>query len=479
MHFNYPSRFRFILLLLVILGLLVGILIWSGSHKNSDTFLRDIKSFRLLSEFSERGARFIGNSPDNYSQLLESHFPKKDKLDVVSLSGNVASLTISNSNLYGARHGLLSNATKKGLAWERPGLFTFYHDGELVFQSRVGVRIHGGEYSRRVDSDSLGFRLYFRPGFGSDNISAAKVWPEVPGSISSMVMKISTNNLRNAMNMEISRRAGAMAPHVAPAQFFMNGQAWHQDTVLLMEHISRDFLDKHYGHSDFVFHRYKNDDTKYSPGPYLDLLTQLKDRQSRLTFSELAQEVDVNTLFAQYATNMLAEIYDSFQGGILLDKRTVNAKWTFVSWDMEGGFRSSWGCQMTVDQCPENMKGYFKHLGNKWGLLRESIWQRFRSDDEFRRAFTHYLAQLFRHQITDKWITDLTKHYRKIAQSNGLDYEGNHKYGLASFSASEQFLIQQKQEILALIKSEWKIDIEAIPNDELIAEPYLSKPNVE
>jgi len=173
---------------------------------------------------------------------------------------------------------------------------------------------------------------------------------------------------------------------------------------------------------------------------------------------------------------MLVKLYDSFQGGILLDKRDDNARWKFVSWDMQGGFFSSWGCQMFSDQCPEPMENYFLHLGNDWGLLRESIWQRFKDDDLFRQEFARYLALLFRYQITDEWIADLTHRYKQIAQLNGLDYDGDHKYGIASFAASEKFLTKQKDEILAVVKKQWGIDINALPDEALIDESQSVAP---
>ena len=166
---NLSRSFRFVVFLLTLLSLVGALVVWSGYKRSSNTFLRDIKGYWLLSAFSERGAHFIGSSPAKYSGNLHSHFPDQDKLPAnqIAETGAIASLTIDDSDLFGPSHGLLANATKKGLAWERPGLFTFYREGKILFQSRVGVRIHGGEEARRNYPDMLAFRLYFRPEFGS------------------------------------------------------------------------------------------------------------------------------------------------------------------------------------------------------------------------------------------------------------------------------------------------------------------------
>ena len=472
----HTPTIRLIILLGIAFSFLAGAIHWSTLNEEKDTFLRDIKGFQLLSAFIDQGSRNAKSSAEQYSRRLQLRFPKADDLhsSLIPLNGTVASLTIADDDLNDSKYGIFSNAIKKGFAWERPGLFTLYREGEMVFQSRVGVRIHGGEYSRYNEPEALGFRLYFRTGFGSDGILAATVWPEVPGFLHSLVLVNSTNNLRSAMGMEISRRTGAAAPYATPAQFYLNGNRWYRRFVIMTEHISKTYLETHYDHDDYIFYRYKNDDSKYAQGPYATLLERVKDRDRPLTFKDITEKVDTETLFAQYATYMLVKLYDSFQGGIFLDNKDDNARWTFVSWDMQGGYFTSWGCQMFSDQCPEPMEDYFQHLGNEWGLLRESIWQRFKDDDLFRQEFTHYLAHLFRYQITDEWIADLTDRYRQIALLNGVDYKGDHEYGIASFAASERFITKQKDEILAVVKSQWGIDINAIPDEAAFIDESLS-----
>ncbi|MDV7390048.1 hypothetical protein RZS08_01790, partial [Arthrospira platensis SPKY1] len=80
----------------------------------------------------------------------------------------IIALTIPQDDLFGT-HGIYNQYHQRGIAWERKANMHYFEaDGELAFQTDVGLRIHGGN-SRRFALKS--FRLYFRNAYGLNTLN--------------------------------------------------------------------------------------------------------------------------------------------------------------------------------------------------------------------------------------------------------------------------------------------------------------------
>ncbi len=72
----------------------------------------------------------------------------------------VLSIIANNKYLYDSEIGIIANRDKKGRLWERKAQVSLIENGEIVFSSSAGLRIHGGK--RRTIKPYNSFRLHFR-----------------------------------------------------------------------------------------------------------------------------------------------------------------------------------------------------------------------------------------------------------------------------------------------------------------------------
>ncbi len=368
-------------------------------------FARNLEQLRRLKRVAPT---FANNSrAEAIGERLRARFPSHDPVDGVALSAGrtVVSLVIGEHDLNDSRFGLIPNNLRKGTTWERPGLVTVYRDRRLLLRTRAGVRIHGG-YPGNTQPSS--FRLYFRDVYGAADTTMAAVIPGAPGPLKRLIINKTDPAFRNAIAFDISRRFGGIAPHTAPAVFYLNGVA--QGPRLLSEHLSLDFLEARFGHRDFTFLRMKGG-TRAGHGSRWQVLTDRLNRQQTVSMAAVEAVIDLDNLARQYATFLICATGDAFQGGIVKDDRSASNRWFFVNWDMEESF----GAEPASD--------YFETLG--YGppappVLRPALWRKLRQDPDFRARFSRLMNDLLEQALTQQWLDTTLARYRRAATAHGI-----------------------------------------------------------
>src|SRR5690606_24556313 len=78
------------------------------------------------------------------------------------------SVVVDPDDLYDRDSGLIANYDRRGRSGERPAYATYIRDGEIVWATGAGLRVHGGK-SRTLPSKS--FRLHFRKIYGQPDLA--------------------------------------------------------------------------------------------------------------------------------------------------------------------------------------------------------------------------------------------------------------------------------------------------------------------
>ena len=96
------------------------------------------------------------------------------------------SVYVDHADLHDPERGILANRRQAGRAWERRASMSYFDEGQLVFASGVGIRIHGG--SDRLRPGKQSFRLYFRRQYGADQFRPGVLFSDTAEPLRHLVL---------------------------------------------------------------------------------------------------------------------------------------------------------------------------------------------------------------------------------------------------------------------------------------------------
>jgi hypothetical protein len=331
------------------------------------------------------------------------------------------SVFVEPHDLYDADTGLLANKLMQGSAWERHGWMSYFDHGRLRFASDVGVRVHGG-ISRTI-SPVPSFRLYFRRKYGARRPAPGLFFDASADPVRSVVLH---NDLRadsfnrywqflNPLAYDIARAAGAFAPQTKPVRVLLNG------TVLGVYALTEDLNDSqylyaHYGHANF----------DQSTRSYRRLLNDLKAEEP-LTMEKVAEVVDLDNLTRWFLSILFCATEDMYQGLQLRDTTTPEARWFWISWDMDHSFMdhnrrapadAPWEhdtFQWMMERIEEDRGGRFVYPEPRPFIFTTLI-----ADPAYQEYFKQRFTEVMNHRITSTFLDERFAHYAHIAQTYGV-----------------------------------------------------------
>ncbi len=307
-----------------------------------------------------------------------------------------------------------NNPKRRGREWERPGFFSYLEDGELLFASRAGVRLHGGW--SRDNSRHASYRIYFRNSYGFEHFTPAIFAGRSDSPPRQLVIRRDiflpdTEDevyFKSPMAYEIARRIGCPAPQTQPVAFFLNGRL--KGLKALTEYIQLDYLKAYFGHGDFVLVRTKTG--KYSLRRKLkegspELYRALKQwarETSPLSMEEASQRVDLENLTYWFLSVLFCATDDMFQGALVLDQKTPGARWFWIAWDMDKSFH--------FPQPPQTgERTFFETLMRRDDLRSHILRRLFSGSREYREYFARVLVETLNHRLTGDFLDDLIQKY--------------------------------------------------------------------
>ncbi len=321
---------------------------------------------------------------------------------------------------------LETHARGRGLESERPAYASLYEGGELLLASGVGVRVHGGRSRRHESARSL--RLYFDRSYGIAGAPASRFGWQHGGEVDRLVVH---NDLRwdyegaewrsaSPLAYDLARQIGALAPETSPALLFVNGEPY--GLFFLTERLDSDYLQRHFGHEDFVFLRTKSDvgARRWQQGNR-DLFLWLQARVRALPGSELDQLetlVDVDNLIRWFLSVAFCGTTDPFQGPLLRDASSPTGRWFWVNWDMDHSFMNTRASALPpweIDLFSWILEG--RHPDLRAILLRR-LWK---GSPEFRGRVSSAFEEMLDQRLTDDFLDERYAHYRRVAAEYEVD----------------------------------------------------------
>jgi len=392
------------------------------------------KELRLLMDYADPGSLSIQGFD---RQLRPGAMPSTTILaDEARRSGlPIISVVASPEDLFNRRSGLIANPESRGKGWERPVYASYFRDGQLLFATGAGLRIHGGK-SRNMLQPS--FRLHFSELYGVAGVSREQVFDGTDTLLHTLILhndfrvrgnwhtatswhyQVPIAHFNNPISYEVSRRIGCIVPATQPAHFYLNGE--FQGTYVLMEPVSSgDFLASHFGHEDFFLADTKSEDLK--SGVIQGVDAEWKRLQSWPTAQELpmrfqsvAESFDIVNLTNWLVGVLYLGTTDAFQGVVARDRRSAEGRWFWINWDMDHSFMD-----------------WYSRAERPWeintvpGMALETdpravLFNRLRTESpEYRVYFLTRLTDVLNHELTPQFMNDLITRYERQADVFGVE----------------------------------------------------------
>ena len=307
--------------------------------------------------------------------------------------------------------GLLTNPLQVGRDWEHPATVSYFDNGELLFASSIGLRLHGGK--SRTGSPVQSFRLYFRRAYGSAQFRPGTLFDGKGDPLERLIVH---NDLRmdqdgswwhlvNPLAFDIARQIGALAPETRPAAFVLNGEP--QGLYVLTEHLRDPFLESRFGHDNFE--RADDQLRRYWMSSELS-------RRAPFTAADLSSWIDIESLSRWFVSVIFCATTDPFQGQIFRDETQPNTQWFWVNWDMDHSFMDLYGYL----RFPWRHDTFKTTLGV--GSFESRVLTQLINRDP---AYREYLASMFldalNYRLTPAFLDERYRYYRKIAERYGLE----------------------------------------------------------
>jgi hypothetical protein len=350
--------------------------------------------------------------------------------EVVRSGLPIISVVVDSQDLLDRDTGLITNYEKRGRGWERPAYASYFRDGELVWATGAGLRVHGGKSRAMTDKS---FRLHFRELYGLTSLQRDLVFGGTGTPIGSLVIHNDRRtrhsddgavdwHYTNPIAYEIAERIGCITVATQPASFYLNGV--YQGPYVLKERITRDFLVARFGHDDFFLSDTKSDDDtspliQGSERELRELIEWPAQAPAPLSMAEVERKVDLASLTNWFISILYAGTTDPFQGAVARDRTDPDGRWFWINWDMDHSFMDLYS-QVPNPWEVDNFTGVSAIVGNR--RPRTLLFDRLRTESpEYRAYFLARLTEVLNHELTPEFMEALIQRYEATAAAFGIE----------------------------------------------------------
>ncbi len=313
---------------------------------------------------------------------------------------------------------LHSNPGGTGRAWEEPGFVTVFANGEPVFGSGAGIRLHGNS-SRFLVRKS--YRVVARPTLGATGLPGQWVGLDEEQESQQWVLKRDAHRdgigrrwyFALALGLDIAREMGALAPQAKTVSLLLNGE--DEGVYALAERIDEHFLERSLGGRDWEI---SSEKIGRGTMPWLwRRLRSLEDGKTpQIPMERLEREADLDSLIRWHLALIFCITSDADQAVMA---RSSDGKWQWVVWDLDSSFRltrpggrSSW----EVDRLEA-----LDRLGwNNRSLTSLLIWTLLTTSEEFRDRYVQLGLEILERQLTPEFLRQRADHYETLTNELGI-----------------------------------------------------------
>lgn len=302
----------------------------------------DFHPAEALAANSEMAVKFFGQpcSSPNPGRLSHSAPPSTTLLPtpppVLPAGAVEISIVCPAADLFDPERGIVAHPFERGHASERAAWVTARLGSRILFESPVGLRIHGG--SSRVGR-MKSFALIFREEYGGQPASPPGLFfgPDTPPVRHLVLMAAFESSQFDAvLATEMARRLGCRTSRSVPAIVRVNGTEILAP-YFVTEHQSPEFVAQRHGLADIDWFRLKGETEP--PESFIEWRRwQRKDRPFDLAGE--AARFDLDDLCSWALAMTYTATTDNDQGAYFRDRTRPDSPWHCLTWDLDAAFNN-------------------------------------------------------------------------------------------------------------------------------------------
>ena len=330
-------------------------------------------------------------------------------------AGVAISVVTEPENIRGEQ-GVITNHQKRGRNWERLGYVAIEKGDQLVANSAVGIRLHGGE-SRDPSLKKHSYRLYFRKIYGNQWLDTSSFFADAD-ALRTLVVHVDIPEnwpLNNVIANRIYSMIGVPTIEYSQAEFFLNGK--NQGLYWLSQHLSEKYLKAKYGLSNIHYQRYRGQEK--NPVYREDISMLESEAFIPLTYEKLGEIVDVEGMIDYFIAVTFSGNTDWNQGVGFKDADDPSSRWKWVAWDLDHSFidwyvKRSRNPNRKVWQ-QDGLGLIFDTRLHKVRSKRQRLFRRlFEEDPTFQQRFVERYVNTLNHDLRVEKLVQLYEEYVKI-----------------------------------------------------------------
>jgi hypothetical protein len=433
--------------LVVLVGLMVGVKVWpsAGLHgyverakpelvlgqdkitRRNAAFLR-MGLLRMSHTFCEP-QQLAANSPEAlalYGQacpapdaaaLQRGRVPPSTALlptghDLAPEGAIMISLVCRNDHLFDAKHGIVTHPHETGRHSERPAWMSARLGAQIVVESPVGLRIHGGS-SR--SSPHKSFSLIFRENYGGHAKCAPGLFfgEDTPAANHLVLINAAHPSRFNAaLCTEIAAQMGCHTSRLTPAVVYLNGTQI-LSPFFVYQHQSPSFVKERFGLADVDWERLKANRERENAS-YVNWRQWIRKERFPTLLAEEAARYDITDISAWALAISFTSTSDNNQGAYFRDRTRSDAPWRSLVWDMDCSF-----IQAHHHQVPHGP--YVNVHDPIWSLQgdRARLFLRLMErTEEYREYYQRFVHETLEKKLPKEKLLALADKYVRLAQAH-------------------------------------------------------------
>ena len=371
----------------------------------------------------EKGLFVVGND----------YFEEKNKMDPNDFSGLM-------------RLMYTSNCFKEGEEWIKQTNMAIFENGKVSIQQNVGIKIRG--FSTRMQAGKS-FNIYAKKRFGVNSIKYA-LFPENYDVNHDLIEEYKSFALRNVFSEErikdelanklLYGREYQSISTTKKCVLFLNGEYW--GFYIMIEKFSENYISSHFdvpkdrvslikegelsNGEDYELVVYNNFFYEYSR----------RDVTSQLTYEEISNFVDVDSLIEHVCTGVYLGIWDwpahndgvwRYNGEKIEGKPYTDGKWRYIIFDFDYSMGASFPMWGEIEQQEpyeiDNLKGLEMRRSIPTILFLPLL-----QNEEFRNKyinrFCDFVNDVFNLDKIDALIDDYKENYLDMLANGKLRWKG-------------------------------------------------------
>jgi hypothetical protein len=352
-----------------------------------------------------------------------------------------------------------SNCFKEGEEWEKLTNMAIFENGNVTVQQNVAIKIRG--FSTRMQAGKS-FNIYAKKRFGKSTIKYA-IFPENYDVNHDLIEEYKSFALRNVFSEErikdelanilLYGREYQSISTTKKCVLFLNGEYW--GFYIMIEKFSENYIASHFDvpkeRVSLIKEGELSNGEEYELALYNNFFYEYsrRDVTSQLTYEEISNFVDLDSLIEHYVTGIYLGTWDwpahndgvwRYNGEKIEDKPYTDGKWRYISFDFDYSMGASFPMWGEIEQQEpyeiDNLKGLEMRRNVPTILFLPLL-----NNEDFRNKyinrFCDFMNDVLNLDRIDPIIDDYKENYLDMLANGKLRWKGyeysNEKEAFANY----------------------------------------------